>query len=127
MTTTYAQARIEADATVPMIHIWRDFHATPAQLFRAHTDPEVFARWVGPADIGADIDYWDARDGGSWRYTAGRDMSAARRYSPKEKFAPGDVVNHPSFGVGVAVVLKDATKIEVIFPEGSKVLVHGRT
>ena len=73
MTTTHAQARIEADEHVPMIHIHREFAATPAQLFRAHTDPQLFARWVGPADIGADIDYWDARDGGSWRYTAGRE------------------------------------------------------
>ena len=73
MTTTKTEARIEADERVPMIHIYRDFAATPAQLFRAHTDPELFARWVGPADIGCDIDYWDARDGGSWRYTAGRD------------------------------------------------------
>ena len=73
MTTTQTQARIEADERVPMIHIYREFAATPAQLFRAHTDPQLFARWVGPADIGADIDYWDARDGGSWRYTAGRE------------------------------------------------------
>jgi uncharacterized protein YndB with AHSA1/START domain len=73
MTTTRTQARIEADERVPMIHIYRDFAATPAQLLRAHTDPELFARWVGPADTGCDIDYWDARDGGSWRYTARRD------------------------------------------------------
>ena len=80
MTTTRTQARIEADATVPMIHIYREFAATPAQLFRAHTDPELFSRWVGPADTGADIDYWDARDGGSWRYTAGRaDFSTSFR------------------------------------------------
>jgi uncharacterized protein YndB with AHSA1/START domain len=72
MTTTRTEARIEADEQVPMIHIYREFAATPAQLFRAHTDPALFARWVGPADIGCDIDYWDARDGGSWRYTAGR-------------------------------------------------------
>ena len=73
MTTTQTQARIEADEQVPMIHIHRDFAATPAQLFRAHTDPQLFARWVGPADIGADIDHWDAREGGSWRYTARRE------------------------------------------------------
>ncbi len=72
MTTTQTEARIEADPTVPAIHIYRDFAATPAQLLRAHTDPALFARWVGPADLGAEIDYWDARDGGSWRYTAGR-------------------------------------------------------
>lgn len=68
--TRYDEAAIEADATVPAIHIWRDFAGTPAQLFRAHTDPELFARWIGPTGIGADIVEWDARDGGSWRYTA---------------------------------------------------------
>src|SRR6476661_5231719 len=70
MTTTSTQSRIEADEKVPMIHIYRDFAATPAQLFRAHTDPELFSQWVGPTDIGADITQWDARDGGSWSYTA---------------------------------------------------------
>jgi uncharacterized protein YndB with AHSA1/START domain len=73
MTTT--ATRIEADERVPMIHIFRDFAATPAQLFRAHTDPALFARWVGPADMRTQIDYWDARDGGSWRYTAGQGES----------------------------------------------------
>jgi uncharacterized protein YndB with AHSA1/START domain len=76
MTTThdsdrrYDQAAIEADPTVPGIHVWRDFAATPAQLFRAHTDPELFARWVGPDGLQTQIVDWDARDGGSWRYTS---------------------------------------------------------
>ena len=34
--TRYDQAAIEADETLPMIHIWRDFAGTPEQLFRAH-------------------------------------------------------------------------------------------
>ena len=37
-------ATIEADTDVPIIRITRDFHATPAQLMKAHTDPELFAR-----------------------------------------------------------------------------------
>jgi len=68
--TRYPEAAIVADEHVPAIHIRRDFAATPAQLFRAHTDPELFARWIGPVDVGADITHWDARDGGSWSYTA---------------------------------------------------------
>lgn len=56
----------------------------------------------------------------------GKNMALAKRYSPKDKYAPGDVVEHPSFGVGVATALKDGTKIEVLFEDGPKVLVHGR-
>lgn len=68
-----AQAVIEADKDVPLIRITRDFHATPAQLLKAHTDPEVFARWVGPDGMDTRIVEWDTRDGGSWRYVATRD------------------------------------------------------
>ncbi|MCX8564398.1 SRPBCC family protein [Mycolicibacterium mucogenicum] len=68
-----AQAVIEADKDVPLIRITRDFHATPAQLLKAHTDPELFARWVGPDGMDTRIVDWDARDGGSWRYVAVRD------------------------------------------------------
>ena len=62
-------ATIEADPDLPIIRITRDFHATTEQLFRAHTDPDLFMKWVGPNDIGTEIDYWDARTGGSWRFT----------------------------------------------------------
>lgn len=68
-----AQAVIEADKDVPLIRITRDFHATPAQLMKAHTDPESFARWVGPDGMDTRILEWDARTGGSWRYVATRD------------------------------------------------------
>ena len=68
-----AQAVIEADKDVPLIRITRDFHATPAQLMKAHTDPELFARWVGPDGMDTRILEWDARTGGSWRYVATRD------------------------------------------------------
>ena len=76
MTTTtdrHARATIEAVADVPMIRITRDFSATPEQLFRAHTDPDVFKQWIGPDSVGTEIDYWDARTGGSWRFLSTRD------------------------------------------------------
>ena len=69
MTTTNApEATIEAVPDVPMIRITREFAGTPEQVFRAHTDPDLFARWVGPDNITTKIDQWDARDGGSWRF-----------------------------------------------------------
>lgn len=72
-TTRLAEATIEADEKVPAIRITRDFRATPAQLLAAHTDPTVFARWVGPNGMNTEIVVWDARDGGEWRYVARRD------------------------------------------------------
>jgi uncharacterized protein YndB with AHSA1/START domain len=67
------QAVIEADTDVPLIRITRDFYATPAQLVKAHTDPELFVRWVGPDGMDTKVLEWDARNGGSWRYVAVRD------------------------------------------------------
>lgn len=71
--TTITEATIEADERVPLIRITRDFAATPAQLLKAHTDPELFARWVGPNRMDTEILAWDARSGGEWRYVARRD------------------------------------------------------
>jgi uncharacterized protein YndB with AHSA1/START domain len=72
MTTTITTAdgttTIEAVPDLPIIRMTRDFAATPAQLVRAHTDAELFARWVGPDGSEVKIDQWDPRTGGSWRY-----------------------------------------------------------
>ena len=63
-----AEATIEADPKVPVIRVTRDFNATPAQLLRAHTDPDLYVQWVGPNGMTTKIDQWDARTGGSWRF-----------------------------------------------------------
>jgi uncharacterized protein YndB with AHSA1/START domain len=62
------QASIEADPALPIIRITRDFDATPAQLVRAHTDPDLFARWTGPNGTEVKILDWDATTGGRWRF-----------------------------------------------------------
>ena len=71
-TTSRHSVSIEADPTVPIIRLTRDFDATPAQLLRAHTDPALFARWVGPNGMETEIVDWDATTGGRWRYVARR-------------------------------------------------------
>lgn len=68
-----AETTIEADPKVPVIRMTRDFNATPEQLFRAHTDPELFAQWVGPSSLTTRVVEWDARSGGSWRFVSARD------------------------------------------------------
>ena len=72
-TTDRHQVSIEADPALPIIRMTRDFDATPAQLMRAHTDPELFARWVGPDGMQVRIVDWDASTGGRWRYVAESD------------------------------------------------------
>ncbi len=56
----------------------------------------------------------------------GKDPSQMRKYSPKDKYVTGDLVGHPSFGLGVTTAVKDATKVEVLFKDGPRVLVQGR-
>jgi uncharacterized protein YndB with AHSA1/START domain len=67
-TTKDGTTTIEAPADLPLIRITREFRATPAQLFRAHTDADLFSRWTGPDGTEIKIDQWDPRTGGSWRY-----------------------------------------------------------
>ena len=71
--TTFTAARIEADPTLPIIRITRDFTATPEQLLRAHTDPALFAQWVGPKSLDFRLGDWDPRSGGRWSYSGSRD------------------------------------------------------
>lgn len=72
LATLYTEAAIEADPNVPMVHINRDFRATPEQVMRAHTDPELFAQWVGPNELTTRIDAWDCRTLGHYRYASVR-------------------------------------------------------
>jgi len=72
-TTTRNETRIEADPKLPTIRIVRDFDAPRDRVYRAWTDPELVARWLGPKDTPMVIDSWDARTGGSYRYQAVRD------------------------------------------------------
>lgn len=76
--TVRTETTIEADPTVPIIRLAREFAGTSQQLFRAHTDPRLFASWIGPSSLETRIDQWDARTGGSFRYvSSGRDEEFA--------------------------------------------------
>lgn len=59
---------ITAQPGTPFIDIVREFEATPAQVFRAATDPELIAQWLGPRELSLDVEEYDVRPGGSYRY-----------------------------------------------------------
>ena len=56
----------------------------------------------------------------------GRDIARARRYSARETFESGEIVDHKTFGLGAVLKELSGGKIEVCFQAGTKVLVHGR-
>lgn len=70
--TTRRATEILADPTVPLVRITREFDAPPEKVFRAHADPALVVRWLGPRDLEMRIDHYDARTGGSYRYVHSR-------------------------------------------------------
>jgi len=56
---------------------------------------------------------------------AGKDLSRARDYSPKETYQLEDVIRHPTFGMGIVSAVR-GDKIEIAFKADSKTLIHGR-
>ncbi len=62
------KTRIEAPAGLPFVDIERDFDAPRELLYRAYTEPELIAQWLGPRGYEMVIDHWDARSGGAYRY-----------------------------------------------------------
>jgi uncharacterized protein YndB with AHSA1/START domain len=48
--------------------ITREFDAPVEALFRAHADPELFARWIGPGEESTELTHWDFRTGGGYRF-----------------------------------------------------------
>ena len=59
---------INAPAGTPFVEVTREFDATPAQLFKVSTDPDLVAQWLGPRDLDMTVETYDVRAGGSYRY-----------------------------------------------------------
>ncbi len=56
----------------------------------------------------------------------GKDVSRASRYRVSEAFDEGMVLDHKKFGLGLVLKNIGDDKIEVIFRDGLKTLIHGR-
>lgn len=112
MTTKTNETTIEADPAVPVIRIVREFDAPPERVFRAFTDREQFVRWLGPTTTSVRLDEWDARGGGSYRYTMLRDGEELVTFwgSFHEVRSPDRLVQTQSMdGAGDGVVLNTLT------------------
>jgi uncharacterized protein YndB with AHSA1/START domain len=71
MSTTHTTTRelvVTAPAGTPFIEFTREFDAPVAAVFRAHTDPDLVRRWLGPDGYEMDVEVYDVRTGGRYRY-----------------------------------------------------------
>jgi uncharacterized protein YndB with AHSA1/START domain len=66
--TTRHETTIEAAADLPVIRIVREFDASRESVFRAHTDPDLLSRWLGPRGLSMRVERFEARTGGAYRY-----------------------------------------------------------
>jgi hypothetical protein len=56
---------------------------------------------------------------------AGKDIANAPRYSPKDTYKPDQVIQHPTFGLGLVTAVR-GDKVDITFKSETKTLVHGR-
>ncbi len=62
------KTQFTAEPGIPQIITEREFDAPRELLFRAWTEPELLKQWLGPRNLTMEIDRYDVRDGGTWRY-----------------------------------------------------------
>lgn len=62
------ETTITAQPDTPFIDVVREFDATPAQVFRAWTDPELVPQWLGPEETTTTLIEYEPTPGGSYRY-----------------------------------------------------------
>jgi uncharacterized protein YndB with AHSA1/START domain len=62
------ELKVTAEPGVPQVLTERAFDAPRDLVFRAFTDPDLLAQWLGPRGYEMTIHQYDLRDGGSYRY-----------------------------------------------------------
>ena len=91
-TTSPHQTEITIDPEVPIVRITREFNAPPKKVFRAHTDPELISRWLGPRRHEMRVDTWDCRTGGSYRYVHASNGNEFWFHGSFHEVRPGELI-----------------------------------
>lgn len=51
------------------LFITREFDAPRELVYKAHTDPKLFAEWIGPRGLETTLETFEPVSGGRWRFT----------------------------------------------------------
>jgi uncharacterized protein YndB with AHSA1/START domain len=92
VTASTNETQIIADRDVPLVRIIREFDAPPAKVFRAHTDPELIVRWLGPRRHTMRIDHYNCRTGGSYRYVHASDGNEFGFHGSFHEVRPSELI-----------------------------------
>jgi uncharacterized protein YndB with AHSA1/START domain len=60
--------RLTVPEGLPYIDYERDFDHPVPDVFRAHAEPELISQWLGPRGTTIEVDHYDFRTGGTYRY-----------------------------------------------------------
>ncbi|RKT57415.1 SRPBCC family protein [Saccharothrix australiensis] len=88
--TSRNEATIVVDPELPAIRIEREFEASPAAVFRAHVEPELVRRWLGPRGVTLELTRWEARTGGAYRYLHRDENGEYAFYGSFHEIRPGE-------------------------------------
>lgn len=59
---------ITAEPGKQELFITREFDAPRELVFKAHTNPDLYVRWLGPRDLTTSLETFEPVSGGRWRF-----------------------------------------------------------
>jgi uncharacterized protein YndB with AHSA1/START domain len=68
VTTDTPALRVTADPASTLVIVEREVNAPRDLVYRAFTDPELLAQWLGPRRLKMRVEAYDVRHGGAYRY-----------------------------------------------------------
>ncbi len=80
MTTAQNPTTISAPPGTPYLEVARDFDAPPERLFRATIDPGLVVQWLGPRHRKVELETWEPRTGGTYRYAVTGEVDFSARF-----------------------------------------------
>ena len=63
-----SELKVTAEPGIPQVLTERELDAPRELVYRAFTEPDLLAQWLGPRRLTMTVDRYDLRDGGTWRY-----------------------------------------------------------
>jgi uncharacterized protein YndB with AHSA1/START domain len=63
------KTKLTAEPGKQEIFVTREFDAPRELVFKAYTDPKLYVKWVGPRKYTMNLETFEPKSGGTWRYT----------------------------------------------------------